>query len=325
MPTTAATVASAPTAEAPTAEALSTEAPAAKVFLVDSDPSTRREAMQALLPHGFELLIGEGPFEATTAILRAEPDLVILGDSMTHEFGLALVGRLFSLPTTADTPVMVIANTPEKRLAAEKAGATHVLSGPLAEDALRRAVATQLGLPGGLDHAPVSLLNDVDRLAAVRALRDSSGAVDFDEFTKLTSDQLRTPVSLVTFIETDRQVYASHVGLTPPWSAAGSAPLEYSYCQYAITSRQPLIIDDTSTHPLVASSPSVSESDWIAYAGIPLITADGHAVGALCAIDHRPRQWTPDDIRTLEDLAGILTTQLDSALTAPATGRHRRH
>jgi CheY-like chemotaxis protein len=297
-----------------------------RVFVVDSDGSSRRDAIQALLPHGFEIRVGEGPFEATTAILKSEPDLVILGNSMTHPLGLALIGRLFSLPSTADTPVIVIADTPDSRRAAEQAGATRVLAGPVTERELYDAVKAQLASGGSAPAgAPASLLGDEGRLAAVAALRrDASGNVDLDRFTKLTSDMLGAPVSMVTLIENDRQIHASQVGLPEPLAGRGHTSLEHSYCQYAITSRQPLLIDDATRHPLVADSPSVADDQWIAYAGIPLITTDGHAVGALCAIDRTPRNWTAHDLELLENLAGILTDQLDAALTtASAIGRHR--
>ncbi|ROQ39758.1 GAF domain-containing protein [Frondihabitans sp. PhB188] len=294
------------------------------MFLVDSDASTRRDAIQALLPYGFEVMVGDGPFEATTAIVKAQPDLVVLGHSMTHPFGLALVGRLFSLPDTADIPVFVIANTPEAAVAADRAGATRVVTGPVTDVMLRNAVSTQLGLTrGSLTGAPNSVLGDSERLAAVASLRrDTAGNVDLDRFTKLTSDMLGAPVSMVTLIENDRQVYASQIGVPEPWAAQGHAPLQHSYCQYAITSRQPLVIDDAARHPLVQSSPSVSESNWAAYAGIPLITTEGHAVGALCAIDHEPRHWSDQEVEILQGLADILTTQLNATLKESRTGRH---
>lgn len=295
-----------------------------RIFLVDSDTATRRDAIQALLPHGFEVMVGDGPFEATTAIIKAQPDLVVLGQSMTHPFGLALIGRLFSLPDTADTPVLVIANTAEAELAANQAGATRVLPGPITEADLRAAIDDQMRSGrGSLAGAPDSVLGDTGRLAAVAALRrDTAGNVNLDRFTKLTSDMLGTPVSMVTLIENDRQVYASQIGIPEPWASQGHAPLEYSYCQYAITSKQPLVIDDATTHPLVSRSPSIAESAWNAYAGIPLITTDGHAVGALCAIDHEPRHWSDHEVEILQDLAEILTTQLNATLKESRSGRH---
>ncbi len=160
---------------------------------------------------------------------------------------------------------------------------------------------------------PISVLTDRERLAAVSALLPGpSGDPELDRFTDLTSKMLGAPTSIITFIEADRQVYASQVGVAEPWATAGGAPLEYSYCQYAITTRQPLLIEDATKHPLVAASPAVSETDAIAYIGIPLITDDGLAVGSLCAIDSEPRRWTDHELEILTGLAGILTDQLNS-------------
>jgi CheY-like chemotaxis protein len=314
------------TTTVPTRDMPAGERSRGRVFLVDSDTATRRAAIQALLPHGFEVMVGEGPFEATTAITKAQPDLVILGHSMTHPFGLALVGRLFSLPDTADTSVIVIADTPDAAHAAQRAGATRVIDGPVSDDRLRSAIETQLASDRStLSGAPETVLSDPDRLAAVAALRrDTRGNVDLDRFTALTSHMLGTPVSLVTLIENDRQVYAAQIGVPEPWASEGAASLEHSYCQYAITSRQPLVIDDAATHPLVRASPSATDNHWAAYAGIPLITADGHAVGALCAIDHEPRHWSDNDVEMLQDLAEILTARLQATLNDSHEGRHSR-
>lgn len=128
---------------------------------------------------------------------------------------------------------------------------------------------------------------------------------------------------MVTLIESNRQVYASQIGISEPWAIQGHAPLEYSYCQCTITSRQPLVVD-VSKHSLVSGSPSAIASRWIAYAGIPLITAGGQAVGALCAIDHEARHWTDHEVRLLEDLAAILTSQLNATLRKSPGGRHIR-
>ena len=59
----------------------------------------------------------------------------------------------------------------------------------------------------------------------------------------------------------------------------------------------------------------------IAYAGIPLIDAGGHALGTLCVIDSRPRHWTTDQLQLLSDLATPVVTQIAFA-TAAAQATH---
>lgn len=292
-----------------------------KILVVDSNMATRRQAIFALLPAGYDVSVAEDAVEAQKAAAREEPGLVILGASMSDAYGLALVGRLFSSAATAGTPVLVIADTPEAQLAADKAGAREVLPGPIEGLTLLDAVQRHLHFSDVPMTAPPSLLNDADRLEAVAALRPGpSGAPDLDRFTLLASRMLQAPVSTITLIERDEQIYASQTGVGEPWSSAGGSPLEYSYCQFAVTSRQPLRINDASQHPLVSWSPAVTELDAIAYVGIPLITNDDLAVGTLCVIDSQPRVWTDHEVGVLGDLANILTAQLNT--TRAQDGRH---
>jgi len=292
-----------------------------KILVVDSDSAARLRLIAVLMPAGYQVSIAEDPIAAATVAAEELPELVLLGDSMTHASGLSLVGRLFSSPETARIPVLVIANTVENATAADQSGARAVIPGPVAAADLLRAIEANIHSPGALVQAPASLLNDADRLAAVAALRsDLSGNSNLDQFTELASKALQVPISTITLIERDEQVFASQVGISEPWASRGATPLEYSYCQYAVTSRAPLRIDDASAHPLVENSPAIGEMDVASYLGIPLITADNQAVGTLCAIDSQPRHWTDSEVSKLNDLAEILTTQLNEI--THSSGRH---
>ena len=59
----------------------------------------------------------------------------------------------------------------------------------------------------------------------------------------------------------------------------------------------PLLVQDARGHPLVADNLAVPDLGVLAYLGMPLATADGHVLGALCAIDTAPRTWTPETRR----------------------------
>ena len=56
----------------------------------------------------------------------------------------------------------------------------------------------------------------------------------------------------------------------------------------------------------------------VAYAGIPLIDADGHALGTLCVIDSQPRHWTTHQVQLLKDLAASVVTEITLARAAAA-------
>jgi GAF domain-containing protein len=155
-------------------------------------------------------------------------------------------------------------------------------------------------------------ISDGARLAALQDLGilDTEPEPSFDRFTRLAAELLGVPVSLVSLVDSDRQFFKSQHGLQAPWAGARQTPLSHSFCLHAVTSTHPLVIEDARNSPL-ADNLGVRDLSIIAYAGVPLILEDGHAVGAFCAIDAQPRQWSELDLRILEGLAAAVNTLLD--------------
>jgi hypothetical protein len=163
---------------------------------------------------------------------------------------------------------------------------------------------------------------DSDRLEALHAtgLLDSDVNPSFDRLARLASTVLNAPVALVSLVDADRQFFKSCLGLPEPWATQRGTPLSHSFCQHAVASREPLIVDDSREHDLLRDNPAIRDIGVIAYAGIPLIDADGHALGTLCVIDSRPRHWTTDQVQMLSDLAASVVTEIAFAKAAtPAT------
>ena len=71
------------------------------------------------------------------------------------------------------------------------------------------------------------------------------------------------------------------------------------------------MISDAREHPLVRDNPAIEDLGVVAYAGAPIITRDGHALGSLCVIDHSPRHWTRDQVDMLVDLAAAVATEIE--------------
>lgn len=76
---------------------------------------------------------------------------------------------------------------------------------------------------------------------------------------------------------------------------ARQTPLTHSFCQHAVLSGEPVIVHDARQHPVLKDNPAVPLG-VVAYAGIPLVTPDGLVLGSFCAIDTKPREWTPEQI-----------------------------
>lgn len=171
--------------------------------------------------------------------------------------------------------------------------------------------------------APTGRLDDPKRLAALEdsGLLDTLPTEAFDRLTRLVTRILHVPIALVTLVDRDRQFFKSCVGLPEPWSAARETPLTHSFCQYTVTTRQPLIIADARNSDLLRDNLAIRDLNVVAYAGIPLMSASGEVLGTFCAIDTKPREWSSEDIRTLSDLAAAASSEIE--LTRTVAMAHR--
>lgn len=166
-----------------------------------------------------------------------------------------------------------------------------------------------------MTHDPASTpaaVGDPERLAALRrtALLDTGSEEAFDRLTRLAARMLDAPIALVTLVDADRQFFKSQTGLPEPWATRRETPLRYSLCQN-VTEAEPLAIDDARADPRFQAHHAFTEMGLVAYAGVPLVTDEGHALGAFCVADTRPRAWTPEQMAILRDLAASVMTEIE--------------
>src|SRR5918995_1458132 len=155
-----------------------------------------------------------------------------------------------------------------------------------------------------------------ERLAAVTrtALLDTPPEEAFDRLTRMAARLLGAPVSLLTLVTDDRQFFKSALGLPEPWASRRTAPLTHSFCRQVAVSGQPLVVEDTRRHPLLRTNPAVRDFGWIAYAGVPLVTREGHVVGSFSVVDGMPRLWSERDVTLLRDLAACAASEIELRL-----------
>lgn len=146
---------------------------------------------------------------------------------------------------------------------------------------------------------------EMKRLAALRetGLLDSSPEAFFDNLTRLATEVLHLPVALISLVDEKRQFFKSEQGLPPGAAPGRETPLSHSFCQYVAALGEPLVVSDAREAPLVQNNLAVRDLDVIAYAGIPLKTEEGYTIGSFCAIDTKPREWSPQDLSVLRTLA----------------------
>ncbi|HEY8197742.1 MAG TPA: PAS domain S-box protein [Gemmatimonadales bacterium] len=159
----------------------------------------------------------------------------------------------------------------------------------------------------------LSFLTRPDRLAALRrtALLDTPPEEAFDRLTRMAARLLGTPVSLISLVADDHQFFKSAIGLPEPWASRRSNPISFSFCGQVVATGEPLVLEDARRHPLLRHNPVIRELGWVAYAGVPLVTREGHTIGALSVIDKTPRLWSERDIALLQDLAASVATEIE--------------
>ncbi|RYD26430.1 MAG: sensor domain-containing diguanylate cyclase [Lysobacteraceae bacterium] len=159
------------------------------------------------------------------------------------------------------------------------------------------------------------LLDDDDgRVAALRRLDVLDTAVEepFEKIVTLVRTVLAVPVATVTLVDRDRQWFKARRGMDQ-----SETPRAVSFCTHTIQQRDPLIIENALADPRFADSPLVVGPPYVrSYAGIPLRTPEGYNVGALCAMDTRPRRFSPADIAILSNFANIVCDELELRLIA---------
>lgn len=156
------------------------------------------------------------------------------------------------------------------------------------------------------------------RLAAVEesGLLDSPANPALERLTRLTTKLLGIPTAVVTIVDRDRQFFAAATGLHPELARKRQTSLDYSFCQHVVADATALVVPDARAHPLVHDNLAIDAYGVQAYAGIPLVTSDGQTLGAFCAFDERPRQWTAEQLSALQDLAQSAMTEIELRFTS---------
>ncbi len=158
-----------------------------------------------------------------------------------------------------------------------------------------------------------SRLTDPRRLQALRASTLLDGAQNsvLDGLTRLVSRFLGVPISLVSLVDDREQHFPGLTGLEGWAGERRGTELTHSFCQHVVGRDAMLVVDDAAIDPLCMDNPAVRELGMIAYLGVPLRTASGDTIGALCAIDTKPLQWTAEQVATLEDLAAAAMAEIE--------------
>jgi two-component system sensor histidine kinase/response regulator len=157
-------------------------------------------------------------------------------------------------------------------------------------------------------NAPIPL-NEAERLKALQRydILDTGPEQAFDDITVLASQICGTKIAMISLIDRNRQWFKSKVGTT-----ANETPRDAALCAHGILQREVLVVEDTLADERFAQDPAPNGALKMRfYAGAPLITPDGHALGMLCVNGPDPRTMSPEQIAGLQALSRQVVAQLE--------------
>lgn len=168
--------------------------------------------------------------------------------------------------------------------------------------------------PRGLPVVLQSILDDAQAETQRQAELDSMNVLDtapeaaFDDLVRMAADICETPVALVSLIDRDRQWFKAKVGVQ-----ATETPREHAFCAHAIQQPdQVTVVEDATKDQRFAANPLVTGDPNIRfYAGAPLLSSAGHALGTLCVIAPLSRRLETSQMEMLQLLADEVVKRLE--------------
>lgn len=149
--------------------------------------------------------------------------------------------------------------------------------------------------------------DETARLDALRQLNllDTPASESFDRITRMAAQLFDLPIAAVSLTDSDRQWFKSRVGVVHQAIPRDGAP-----CAKVAETTGMVVIPDLANDPAYADS-VLGQQGIRFYAGAPLVTADGHGLGALCVLGPVPREITAQEIKALRDLAAMVMAQIE--------------
>jgi EAL domain-containing protein (putative c-di-GMP-specific phosphodiesterase class I)/GGDEF domain-containing protein len=154
------------------------------------------------------------------------------------------------------------------------------------------------------DHCQLTEARRLDALYKLELL-DTAPSEAFDRITRMAAQLFGLPIAAISLTDTDRQWFKSRVGVEHT-----SIPRLHAPCSGVAESAGALVIPDLLADDFFRDS-HLARDGVRFYAGAPLITPEGHCLGAMCVLGLEPRQITPAERASLADLAAMVMSQIE--------------
>lgn len=151
--------------------------------------------------------------------------------------------------------------------------------------------------------------NERDRLAALDRYKilDTAPEEAFEDIVALAAHICDTPIALISLVDDKRQWFKARIGID-----ATETPREIAFCAHTIQQPDILVVNDATRDSRFAQNPLVTgEPQLRFYAGTPLTTPEGHALGTLCVLDNRPGEISAEQQKALARLGRQVIAQLE--------------
>jgi GAF domain-containing protein len=151
--------------------------------------------------------------------------------------------------------------------------------------------------------------NESARLAALEryAILDSDPEQAFEDLTLLASFICKTPIALISLVDSERQWFKSRIGIK-----ASETSRDVAFCSTAILQTDVFVVPDALKDERFRDNPLVVEDPHIRfYAGAPLINEDGLALGTICVVDQTPREMSLEERDALKALSRLVMAQME--------------
>lgn len=135
---------------------------------------------------------------------------------------------------------------------------------------------------------------------------DSEMEDDFDELLEIAASIYNCPISAITFIDEDRQWFKSKKGFD-----VSETPRDVSFCSHTILEKKAFIVRDVLEDERFSDNPVAEGLNIRFYAGVPIVSENGYNLGAVCVIDHKPKELSVEEASVLTILSNQVSKLLE--------------
>jgi serine phosphatase RsbU (regulator of sigma subunit) len=132
----------------------------------------------------------------------------------------------------------------------------------------------------------------------------------FDRIANQLARTFDAPVAAISFLDRQQSSYKALVGPPEMGKSGDVGPREAAICSHVVGRNDVLVVEDLAKHPDFVDHPGVTEQGFRFYAGAPLRSDSGRAMGTLCIMDRRPRHMSNTEIGLLRIIAESVMTEV---------------